>query len=135
MLHVSPKLCFHLPARHLTCPFHTLPPACPQIVTLDMGLLVAGTKYRGEFEERLKKLMDEIKQVRLAQSWGQQAGATGCGERAQGCKRQAGCTHLRIVAGYPFWASLAACQHPPSSSHSRPSLLPIPAERRHHPHD
>lgn len=33
-----------------------------QVVTLDMGLLVAGTKYRGEFEERLKKLMDEIKQ-------------------------------------------------------------------------
>jgi ATP-dependent Clp protease ATP-binding subunit ClpC len=33
------------------------------VVTLDMGLLVAGTKYRGEFEERLKKLMDEIKQV------------------------------------------------------------------------
>ena len=34
-----------------------------QVVTLDMGLLVAGTKYRGEFEERLKKLMDEIKQA------------------------------------------------------------------------
>ena len=32
-----------------------------QVVTLDMGLLVAGTKYRGEFEERLKKLMEEIK--------------------------------------------------------------------------
>eukprot|EP00803_Ostreobium_quekettii_P005856 evm.model.scf_2902.1 EVM.evm.TU.scf_2902.1 scf_2902:2100-9657(+) len=32
------------------------------VVTLDMGLLVAGTKYRGEFEERLKKLMEEIKQ-------------------------------------------------------------------------
>lgn len=27
-----------------------------------MGLLVAGTKYRGEFEERLKKLMEEIRQ-------------------------------------------------------------------------
>ena len=27
-----------------------------------MDLLVAGTKYRGEFEERLKKLMEEIKQ-------------------------------------------------------------------------
>ena len=27
-----------------------------------MGLLVVGTKYRGEFEERLKKLMEEIKQ-------------------------------------------------------------------------
>ena len=33
-----------------------------RVVTLDMGLLVAGTKYRGEFEERLKKLMDEIRQ-------------------------------------------------------------------------
>ena len=32
------------------------------MITLDMGLLVAGTKYRGEFEERLKKLMEEIKQ-------------------------------------------------------------------------
>lgn len=28
---------------------------------MDMGLLVAGTKYRGEFEERLKKLMEEIR--------------------------------------------------------------------------
>merc|ERR1719428_1115580 len=33
-----------------------------RVISLDMGLLVAGTKYRGEFEERLKKLMDEIKQ-------------------------------------------------------------------------
>jgi len=33
-----------------------------RMVTLDMGLLVAGTKYRGEFEERLKKLMDEVRQ-------------------------------------------------------------------------
>jgi ATP-dependent Clp protease ATP-binding subunit ClpC len=31
-----------------------------RIISLDMGLLLAGTKYRGEFEERLKKLMDEI---------------------------------------------------------------------------
>ena len=30
-------------------------------MTLDIGLLVAGTKYRGEFEERLKKIMEEIK--------------------------------------------------------------------------
>ena len=33
------------------------------MVTLDIGLLVAGTKYRGEFEERLKKIMDEIRQA------------------------------------------------------------------------
>ncbi|XBI73160.1 hypothetical protein VPH35_066960 [Triticum aestivum] len=32
------------------------------VISLDMGLLVAGTKYRGEFEERLKNLMEEIKQ-------------------------------------------------------------------------
>ncbi len=34
-----------------------------RIVQLDIGLLVAGTKYRGEFEERLKKVMDEIRQA------------------------------------------------------------------------
>ena len=34
-----------------------------KIIQLDMGLLVAGTKYRGEFEERLKKIMDEIRQA------------------------------------------------------------------------
>ena len=32
-----------------------------RLVTLDMGSLVAGTKYRGEFEERLKKVVEEIK--------------------------------------------------------------------------
>ena len=32
-----------------------------RVVTLDMGALVAGTKYRGEFEERLKKVIAELK--------------------------------------------------------------------------
>ena len=32
-----------------------------RLVTLDIGGLVAGTKYRGEFEERLKKVIDELK--------------------------------------------------------------------------
>ena len=32
-----------------------------RIIQLDMGLLVAGTKYRGEFEERIKKIIDEIR--------------------------------------------------------------------------
>ena len=32
-------------------------------MTLDMGTVVAGTKYRGEFEDRLKKVMDEIRQA------------------------------------------------------------------------
>ena len=32
-----------------------------RMVTLDIGSLVAGTKYRGEFEERLKKVIEELK--------------------------------------------------------------------------
>ncbi|MDQ5851895.1 MAG: ATP-dependent Clp protease ATP-binding subunit, partial [Chloroflexota bacterium] len=35
-----------------------------RVVTLDMGALVAGTKYRGQFEERLKRVIDEIKEAR-----------------------------------------------------------------------
>jgi ATP-dependent Clp protease ATP-binding subunit ClpC len=33
-----------------------------KVVSLDMGALVAGSKFRGEFEERLKAVMDEVKQ-------------------------------------------------------------------------
>src|SRR5690606_36444943 len=32
-----------------------------RMLTLDIGLLVAGTKYRGEFEERLNKVIEEIR--------------------------------------------------------------------------
>jgi ATP-dependent Clp protease ATP-binding subunit ClpC len=34
-----------------------------QVISLDMGLLVAGTRFRGDFEERLKKVMEEIRSV------------------------------------------------------------------------
>jgi len=34
-----------------------------RVVTLEMGSLIAGTKYRGEFEERLKKIIEEIRQA------------------------------------------------------------------------
>ena len=34
-----------------------------RVVALDMGALVAGSKYRGEFEDRLKKVMDEIRRA------------------------------------------------------------------------
>ena len=35
-----------------------------RMLTLDIGSLVAGTKYRGEFEERLKKVIEEIRSAK-----------------------------------------------------------------------
>ena len=34
-----------------------------QVIILDLALMVAGTKYRGQFEERIKAIMDEIKRA------------------------------------------------------------------------
>jgi ATP-dependent Clp protease ATP-binding subunit ClpC len=48
-----------------TAVLHPLPEAFTgkRILLLDMGQIVAGTKYRGEFEERIKKIMKEISQA------------------------------------------------------------------------
>ena len=35
-----------------------------RVVTLDLALMVAGTKYRGQFEERIKAVMDELRKAK-----------------------------------------------------------------------
>src|SRR5207237_2264771 len=48
-----------------------------QIYTLDLGALVAGSRYRGDFEERLKKVLKEIK------TRGDKIGRASCRERGE----------------------------------------------------
>jgi len=39
-------------------------PLSKRVITLDLALMVAGTKYRGQFEERIKAVMDEIRRAK-----------------------------------------------------------------------
>ena len=59
-----------------------------RVLTLDMGGLVAGTKYRGEFEERLKKILDEIRAVPGGRPLHRRAPHPGRGGRRRGRDRR-----------------------------------------------
>ena len=65
-------------------PLLLLLPQGVRLVSLDMGSLVAGAKFRGEFEERLKAVLKEVAdakgQVRGGQRGGQRARGAGFGE-------------------------------------------------------
>uniref|UniRef100_A0AB38Z7I1 ClpA ClpB family n=1 Tax=Paeonia suffruticosa TaxID=45171 RepID=A0AB38Z7I1_PAESU len=57
------SLVFDLEHGHFLHPaLGAVDPILSLVITLDMGRLVAGTKYRGEFEGRIKKIMEEVKQ-------------------------------------------------------------------------
>ena len=51
--------------RRATCPTAA---ETPRVVALDIGALIAGTKYRGEFEERLKAVLNEVEDAEAARS-------------------------------------------------------------------
>jgi hypothetical protein len=40
-----------------------------RLISLDMGSLVAGAKYRGEFEERMKAVLKEVADAKGQVSW------------------------------------------------------------------
>ena len=49
-----------------------------RLVSLDMGALVAGAKYRGEFEERLKAVLSEVQQQQVGVTDGSWTGERVC---------------------------------------------------------
>jgi DNA replication protein DnaC len=63
-----------------------------RLVSLDMGALVAGAKYRGEFEERLKAVLEEVKASEVGHASCVRSGASEVGHAS--CVRSGLCTAL-----------------------------------------
>ena len=59
-----------------------------RLIALDIGALVAGTKYRGEFEERLKKIVGEVKETGSILFIDELHTLVGAGRRGRGRCRQ-----------------------------------------------
>lgn len=73
-----------------------------KVFSLDMGALVAGAKYRGEFEERLKSVLQEVKRARDRSS----CLSTSCTPLWARAKRTAPWT--RAISSSPCWRG-ASC--------------------------
>ena len=87
-----------------------------------MGLLVAGTKYRGEFEERLKKLMEEIKQVCVCVC----GGGREQGARPAGAARRRRQRASRAPSAVVPWVA-----RPDGMDPTPPCLVAVVAAQRH----
>ena len=77
----------------------TLNPLEREVISLDMGAMVAGAKYRGEFEERLKAVLKEIKDSEGKAG----GGGFGVGARGGGGEGSTVCGQGAGVAGVRFW--------------------------------
>ena len=84
-----------------------------RLISLDMGLLVAGAKYRGEFEERLKSVLNEVKEAKgqvilfidemhVVLGAGKSEGAMDAGARAKGSASASGGGGLSLC-GWGMW--------------------------------
>ena len=79
-----------------------------RLLTLDIGLLVAGTKYRGEFEERLKKVVEEDPQFQRLRDIHRRVAHSGRGRCRRGGDR---CRQHSQTGAFPWRTTVHRGHH------------------------